>query len=106
MSIGPVDYKVLRMVPAAVARAYKIFPVAYDEVTQEITIAIVGSVDPTVLEALPEWLSCKVRTVVYPDQDVLEAVAQSYGHFTDDCVCSCPRCRIIGGTPESADGSM
>ena len=73
------DYKVLRMVPADLARAYRVFPLAYDEASNTLTLAISDPSNVTIVDDLSVTLGYQIHALVAKEGDIVDRINQRYG---------------------------
>lgn len=73
------DLRILRMVSGDLAKQYRVFPIAYDEAEDTLTIAISDPSNPTIADDLHLTLGHNIHAVVAREGDVMDRINQHYG---------------------------
>jgi type IV pilus assembly protein PilB len=74
-----VDLKVLRMLSADQAKAFKVFPLSFDGPSQTLKLAIANPSDPTIVDNLRLILGCDIDAVVASEDAILDRINRQYG---------------------------
>ncbi len=73
------EQTIIDLVPPDLARQYKVFPVALDEETNTLTLAISDPLNVQTLDDLRIWLDHDVRGVIASAEDIQGAITEFYG---------------------------
>jgi len=73
------DFRLLRLIPADLAKQYKVFPLKYDAQEDILTIALADPSNPTVVDDLSLTLGHQIHAVVAREGDVIDRINQHYG---------------------------
>ncbi len=74
-----IDESIVKLVPPDLARQYKVFPLALDEVTNTLTLAISDPLNVQTLDDLRIWLDHEVKGVVATEEEINSAIEEFYG---------------------------
>ncbi|MBI1373752.1 MAG: pilus assembly protein PilB [Phycisphaera sp.] len=76
--VGELDKSVIQYLPAETVQAYQVMPLAYDEATKTLTIALKSADNFRAVDDLQLLFGFKIKTVVMPPKKVDELIEKYY----------------------------
>ncbi|MBN1865686.1 Flp pilus assembly complex ATPase component TadA [Candidatus Sumerlaeota bacterium] len=73
------DYRVLRMITSDQARAYKVYPLSFDDTMNTLVLAVADPSNVTIVDDLSLSLGCRIDPVVAAEADIMDRINRSYG---------------------------
>ncbi|MEX0742028.1 MAG: ATPase, T2SS/T4P/T4SS family [Phycisphaeraceae bacterium] len=78
-----IDEEVIKMVPAETVQACQVMPIAYDETTKTLTVALKSADNFRAVDDIRLLLGLKVKSVVADSKQVETAIERNYGDDTE-----------------------